>query len=374
MAEIRVPKLNANDSAYVLVDWLVKDGEPVRAGAGLAEVETSKAVEEIPAPQDGYVAHAVAAGAEVEPGQVIARVSASPAGAAVPGVPVPDRSPAEDQAGGGQLITAPARARMAELGVTEEQVLALPVKLVRSADIETLAGSPSAASPSSVRADPVEGEPLSRVQRAVGWAVSTSHTTIPAAYTVSKIDMGAAQERARRLIRQVRRPVTIANLFIEAVAALHGRFPAFYSRLTADGSAVIPAEAPHIGVTVDVGTGLFVPVLRNAARLSTEEIATRLADLRTRAAEGAFRPAELEGANIGVTLHTEADVVLAIPFIFPGQVCALALTTPQAELYLTDDGDVARRWVAYVGLAYDHRVINGREAAQYLDALRAILA
>ncbi|WP_344929582.1 2-oxo acid dehydrogenase subunit E2, partial [Streptosporangium carneum] len=210
---------------------------------------------------------------------------------------------------------------------------------------------------------------LSRVQRAVARAVTTSHDTIPAAYTAMKFDVGPSLERARGLSREVRRPVGLAELFVQAVAALHPAFPLFFASV--DGDRARRADAPRVGVTFDMGEGLYVPVVRETGSL--REIADALMRYRLAAAEGDFREKDLVGANIAVTLHTDADVVLAIPFIFPGTVCALAITSPQPELVLGEDGAVTARTVANIGLAYDHRLINGRDAALFLAALRTEL-
>jgi 2-oxoglutarate dehydrogenase E2 component (dihydrolipoamide succinyltransferase) len=369
-AELRVPTLNANDASYTLLGWLIEDGAAIAAGDPMVEIETAKAVEEIPAPAGGFVVHLVPAGTEVLPGQVIATVAAARQPGSPPAPPpVPDRPEghAAEPAAGAQVITGPARERMAELGVTEIQVGALPARLVRRTDIDALATRSAPVEPAGVHR-------LTRLQRAVGRAVSQSRATIPAAYTVLKMDVGPALARARGLVRQVRQPVGLPNVFITALAELYEHFPLFYGQLGDDGSTVYSSGAAHIGVTVDVGAGLYLPVLRNAATLSPADIAGRLAEFRRCAADGTFRASDLDGANIGLTLHTDPDIVLAIPFIFPGQVCALALTAPVAEVVLDSDGQVAARTVAHIGLAYDHRVINGREAALYLHALRDRLA
>ena len=129
-----------------------------------------------------------------------------------------------------------------------------------------------------------------------------------------------------------------------------------------------PAEAPRVGVTFDMGQGLYVPVVHDTGSL--REIADTLMRYRLAATEGDFRERDLTGANIAITLHTDADVILAIPFVFPGTVCALAITSPQPEVVLGEDGAVTTRTVANIGLAYDHRLINGRDAALFLAALR----
>lgn len=345
MGDIVLPQLNTNDTEYLLVEWLVEGGKPVRAGDAVALVESSKAASELEASLDGYLAPLVPAGTWCVAGTVLGLITTEPQAAVVQEAPVQ-----EDL-----VITDPARSLMAELGVTEAQVAALGVAIVRKSDVEGLIAT-------------VKREPLSRVQRAVGRAVTLSHETIPAAYAAVRFDVGPALAKAAELTREVRRPVGLAELFVAAIARLHATHPLFFARL--DGDAALLSERPDIGVTFDLGDGLFVPVVRDAANLTPKELATTLIKHRVAAATGGFTDADLAGATITLTLHTEADVVLAIPFVFPGQVCALALTAPRPELML-DDGAVVQRMVADVGLAYDHRLINGRDAALFLAALKS---
>ncbi|AWS48274.1 hypothetical protein DKM19_08875 [Streptosporangium sp. 'caverna'] len=290
---------------------------------------------------------------------------------------------------------------MEELGVSHDEVVALGLRVIRRSDVEALAarrtGAGHTGSPAAGRAeapvvrsrrpvphrrthvpaitrteapaaagDAAGTHRLSRVQRAVARAVTVSHDTIPAAYTVMKFEVGPLLERARGLTREVRRPVGLAELFVQAVAGLHPAFPLFFASI--DGEVARPAEAPRVGVTFDMGEGLYVPAVHDTGSLRS--IADTLMRYRLAATEGDFREKDLAGANIAVTLHTDADVILAIPFIFPGTVCALAITSPQQELVLGEDGAVTARTVANIGLAYDHRLINGRDASRFLAALR----
>ncbi|MEV4243025.1 2-oxo acid dehydrogenase subunit E2 [Streptosporangium canum] len=406
MADIRVPKLNNNDTEYLVVEWLVEDGKPVQAGDPVAVLETSKAADELEAAESGHLHHVAGLNTWIAPGAVLARITpeAVPASAGAPvtsgAVPASASAASPDTpaapATGAPVITDPARALMDALGVTVAQVTALGLPIVRRGDVERLAGSAGAppatgghagadgGDPGQARAaggpSPRAGErageadsggapathPLSRVQRAVARAVTTSHGTIPAAYTVVKFDVGPLLARTRGLSREVRRPVGLAELFVQAVAALHPAFPLFFASV--DGDRARPAEAPRVGVTFDMGQGLYVPVVHDTGSL--REIADTLMRYRLAATEGDFRERDLTGANIAVTLHTDADVILAIPFVFPGTVCALAITSPQPEVVLGEDGAVTTRTVANIGLAYDHRLINGRDAALFLAALR----
>ncbi|MFI7053550.1 2-oxo acid dehydrogenase subunit E2 [Streptosporangium canum] len=409
MADIRVPKLNNNDTEYLVVEWLVEDGKPVQAGDPVAVLETSKAADELEAAEPGHLHHVAGLNTWIAPGAVLARITpeAVPASAGAPvasgavpaassGAPVisgavpasasaasPDTpaAPADVPAAGAPVVTDPARALMDALGVTVAQVTALGLPIVRRGDVERLAGSAGTppATGGHAGADGPHGQageagsggaagthPLSRVQRAVARAVTTSHGTIPAAYTAVKFDVGPLLARTRGLSREVRRPVGLAELFVQAVAALHPAFPLFFASV--DGDRARPAEAPRVGVTFDMGQGLYVPVVHDTGSL--REIADTLMRYRLAATEGDFRERDLTGANIAITLHTDADVILAIPFVFPGTVCALAITSPQPEVVLGEDGAVTTRTVANIGLAYDHRLINGRDAALFLAALR----
>jgi 2-oxoglutarate dehydrogenase E2 component (dihydrolipoamide succinyltransferase) len=359
VAELLVPKLNNNDDDYELTEWLVKEGEPVSAGQPVAVLETSKASQELEAEAAGEFHPLIEVGARCRPGQAIADLLAEGAGPSRP-VRASPAAPAvrTERPGGGPLITRPARELADRLGVPADRLAALDLPVVRSQDVRALAGT-LAATAAAERAPAHEeprGVPLGRVQQAVARAVELSHRTIPAAYTVVRIDLGPALALAPRLTREARRPVGLAELFVQHVAALHGDFPLFFAAI--DGTTAIPAGTPDIGVTVDVGEGLYVPCLRDAANLTLREIAGRLMAYRVAAAKGTFDERDLTGANFTVTLHTDEDVVLAIPYVLPGTACALAVTAPS-------EGTSAN-----IGLAYDHRLVNGRDAALFLKALK----
>ncbi|MEV6929475.1 2-oxo acid dehydrogenase subunit E2 [Dactylosporangium sp. NPDC051485] len=357
-ADLRVPKLNTNDESYVLLEWLVDDGEPVRRDDPVASVETSKAVEELVSPGDGVLRRLLPVGASCAAGDLIGRVS--PDGD--PG-PVPAATPAAAAAGGGGaavVITAPAQALIDELGLDPALVASLGVAVVKRADILALAGSAAAR------------HALSPRQQAIGRTVTLSHATIPAAYSVVKVEVDAALAAAGRLTRQLRRLVGLPDLLVAAVARQHATFPLFFARLVDERTAEL-ADRPNVGVTFDLGTGLHIPVVPDAATLPVAQIAERLTEYRRLAGQGAFREEQLAGANIVVTLHHDGGIVLAVPMIFPGQVCALALAAPQRELVLDEAGAVQARTVAQIGLAYDHRLVNGRDAALFLHAIRDCL-
>jgi 2-oxoglutarate dehydrogenase E2 component (dihydrolipoamide succinyltransferase) len=335
VTDIRVPKLNNNDTEYILTEWIVAEGEPVEPGRPVATLETSKAAEELLSDGSGVLHHLVETGSECAPGQVIAQVL----DAAVDPAPVAAERHQQD----GPIITEPAAALIRELGISAEEVQSLGRKVIRRGDIEQLGGLVHTLSP---------------VQRAIGRTVIQSHLTIPAAYTVIKVDVSSAVNEARALTRQLRRLVGLPDLLVAAVAKLHKEFPLFFAALQ-DDRTVRLSDIPQVGVTVDLGDGLYIPVVRGNPTVA--EIAEQMATFRTSAQRGTFREEDLRGANIVVTLHHDEGIVLAIPIIHPGNACALALGAPE-------DG------MAHIGLAYDHRLINGRDAVLFLQGLRDLLA
>jgi pyruvate/2-oxoglutarate/acetoin dehydrogenase E1 component/pyruvate/2-oxoglutarate dehydrogenase complex dihydrolipoamide acyltransferase (E2) component len=306
---ITVPKLNNNDTTYVLVEWLHPDGARVDADTPVVTVETSKAVEDLVTTEAGFLRHAREAGVECQVGDVLGHV-----------LPTPDDRPP----------TGPADDRT-------------PPSLV----------------------EPSRTHTLSATQVGVGAVVSASHREVPTAFTAVRADVDAVLAARRRIEDAGGEAVGLAEFVIQQVAAAHREFPLFFGRLR-DERTVELADAPHIGVTVDAGTGLFVPVLRDADRLSLADIADQLMDFRLTAMRRAFRAEDLAGGVITVSLNIEDDVSLVAPIVLWPQVCMLSVAGVRAEPWVAADGSVRTRSVVQLGLAYDHRVINGSDAVRFL--------
>jgi 2-oxoglutarate dehydrogenase E2 component (dihydrolipoamide succinyltransferase) len=339
MSEIRVPKLNNNDAQYTLVEWIAPAGSLVRPGDPVATVETSKAAEELPSTGEGYLRQLLPAGASCAVGAVIGRLDP---------VPSPDAAPVAAGASD-VVITEPARRAMAERGIDRASVEALGRKVIRVADLDGLGGGPASA-----------GERLPALQRAVAAVVTESHRSIPQAFVAVRVPADAAVARGRELTRTYRRMIGLPELTIAAIGAVAAEHPDCFAAFVPP-DRVRRAAAVDVGVTIDVGQGLHVPVVRGVPALSPADIAARLMELRTTALRGTFRPADLADPAILLALHTDPDVIAAVPLVLPGTTCAVSLTARV-------DGHVR------LGLAYDHRVLNGRGATLFLKAVAARLA
>ncbi|MFG1642738.1 2-oxo acid dehydrogenase subunit E2 [Amycolatopsis sp. NPDC049252] len=360
MNHIEVPKLNTNDTAYVLVDWLAEDGQPLKEGDPVAVVETSKATEELYCERDGVLHRLLPAPADCGPGDVIGRLfdaeadrleflAAAPA---PPGEPLPE---------GRFTLTEPARLLADRHGLTAASLAGLGLRVVRESDVRRLLSEAGQKTYTPNRA-----------QRAVAAAVSRSHQEIPAAFTAVVVAVDPALATAKELSERTGALVGLPELLVSVLGGLTGQFPLCYGEPAPDGALVLP-EAAHVGVTVDVGKGLFAPVVKDAGTRSLDEISGLLMDFRIKAMREDFRTEDLGGANILLSLNNEDDVLFAQPIVFPGQTCAVALGGVRREAVFAADGALTPRSVAVVGLAYDHRFVNGSTAVGFLKAIKAAL-
>ncbi|MEV0728185.1 2-oxo acid dehydrogenase subunit E2 [Polymorphospora sp. NPDC050346] len=366
MRDITVPKLNSNDDSYILLEWLLPDGDTVPEGTPVAVVETAKAAEELPSPHSGILHRLVKEQTECRPGEVIGHLFTDE-DERLRYLSAPPAARAGDQ-DVEIVLTEPARDLVARHNLSMDAVRRLGKTVVSRADLEPLLaddGTPPADSGTIAWHTP------SRHQQAVADVVTRSHREIPAGYAVCKVIVDAALAAARQAAEQDGYVAGLTELLVRAVAGQHSRFPVHFATWT-DGGDVMLADAPSIGVTIDVGTGLFVPVLRDANQLSLRAVAEQLLAARMAAMRGEFRAEDLRGANIGVAL-AEDPIVLAQPMILPPMVAMVSLGARQQEPCLGPDGGLTTRSFVYLGLCYDHRLLNGRQAGLFLAALRDAL-
>jgi pyruvate/2-oxoglutarate/acetoin dehydrogenase E1 component/pyruvate/2-oxoglutarate dehydrogenase complex dihydrolipoamide acyltransferase (E2) component len=314
---ITIPKLNNNDTSYILLNWLVGDGQEVTAGSPIAEIETSKAVEELAAEAAGILRVAIPAGAECKPGDVIARL---------------DREPA------GQLASHAGNGEVTSRGRTGMEPL-----------------------------------PLSRGQMQVNHVVTASHRDIPAAFVVVKANIDAVRSAGSTLAEAAGGAVGLLEILVMAVAMLRPRFPACFGTLAEAGEARVAGGA-HIAVTLDAGNGLYLPVIQSADLRSVADIADQLSAMRMKALRGTFTESDQAGANIVISWNNEPGVTLVQPLIPPGLACAVSVSGTGSEISVTPQGTLTEHDVVNLGLAHDHRLVNGREAASFLCELAAILS
>jgi 2-oxoglutarate dehydrogenase E2 component (dihydrolipoamide succinyltransferase) len=282
------------------------------------------------------------------------------------------RTHERDEPAGEVVVTKSARDAAGELGLDLAELRALGTRVIKRHDVEEFAAARSADAPAAPGTG-AERVALSPAQRTVGEVVTRSHEAIPAAFAVIKVPVDAALRQCADLATRSGGAPGLPELLVKAIAALRERFPLFFGHYETDGAVSLTGGA-HVGVTLDLGKGLYIPVVRDAGDRSLTEVADALMYFRIGALRGTFQESELAGGNITVALNNDRDIILARPIIFSGQTCMVCLCATQEEVYRKPEGDFDVRRFVNLGLTYDHRVINGRDAMAFLGELRAVLA
>ncbi|MDD2764333.1 MAG: dihydrolipoamide acetyltransferase family protein [Opitutaceae bacterium] len=367
---IRMPDIGTAADMIRVVRWIKQVGDPVQRGEALCEVETDKAVSELESYAAGVLLQqAVPADTQIEQGTIIAWIGASgetiPAGAAA-GQPdaAPKTEPVPPPAGAGTpAVPLMIRNLAKELDVDLSQVKGSgPGGKITREDLQR--AKPSGA------AGQEETAALSRNQAAVARRVAASQREIPPINLVGRIGMRAAMNLRQELQIESGQKIPYDAIFIHAVARILGEFPHFRSQWQDERLQVSPAV--HIGCAVDTNGELFIPVIRNADRKPPVAIARELQELVDKARRGALTLEEMkEGcltiSNLG--MYPVRHFTVIIP---PGQSSGLTIGAIEEQLALQDGQPVARP-VCHVTLAVDHRLINGREAAEFLQRFKSVM-
>lgn len=226
------------------------------------------------------------------------------------------------------------------------------------------------------RFGPVTTAPLSRFAQVAAANLAAAQALIPAVTHHDRADGSAidalrAEFRAEAQARGVR--LTALAVQVRALARALRHFPRFNASLTPDGKALILKGYVHIGIAVDTPHGLMVPVIRDVDRKGLWAIATEIADLAGRAQDRKVRPEEMGGASMTITNLGGIGGRAFSPIVNPPEVAILGIT--RTEIAPVWNGEAfAPVPMIPLDLSYDHRVINGAEAARFMTCLCGLLA
>ncbi len=409
--EWKLPKLAEKETTGTLARVTVSVGDRIEAGQVVAEVETEKAVVEVPAPSGGTVRQIhVKEGDEVREGSLLFTVAeadgAGPAERPKPSPPAepavaapkpPDPEPAASErpqpaapalspaapvspAAGTVsplIAAAPSVRRLArELGIGLERVPGSgPHGRVSEADVKAFAkalitGGEGARTrqelPDFSRWGLIQRQKLSPVRRATARHLSASWPEVPQVTQFDRADV-TLLEAARRhhSVEKGGVKVTPTAILLYVTSRLIRQWPAFRSSLDLAAQELVVRESVHIGVAVDTARGLLVPVVRDADQKSLSQLARDLTELSLRAREGKLGVAEMEGgvftiSNLGGIGGTSFTPVVNWP-----ESAILGVSRTSTEP-VWQDGAFVPRELMPLSLSYDHRVIDGAEAARFL--------
>lgn len=393
ITKVVLGKLSPTMEEGTIVKWLKSEGDPVRVGDVVAEIETDKANMEMEALGAGILRKILApAGSKAPVGALIGVIAepdedisgllsqapsapepsaaaTAPTIAAVPtAVPAVSEQPAPTtgRVKASPLARAMAAARQVSLATVRGSG---PNGRIIKRDIESHAASRPGIRP-ALPITPGERIPLSEMRKVIARRLSESFFTAPHFFVTVEIDMDVAMALREQVARARDVKVSVNDLVLMACAQALRAFPMVNARL--DGDHFATQADVHIGMAVALDDGLIVPVIRNVDRKPLAEIAREAKDLATRARERKLRPEEYTGSTFTVSNLGMLGVTHFTAIINPPESAILAVGAVRRTPVV--DGDRVRPGQRmYVTMSCDHRVVDGALAAQFLQHVRRSL-
>jgi pyruvate dehydrogenase E2 component (dihydrolipoamide acetyltransferase) len=375
MFEFRFPDIGEGTTEGEIVRWLVAVGETVAEHQPLLEMETDKAMVELPAPVAGVVRELRGEPGEVVPvGSVLALIEETegekPSGEGKPfaaGV-VGELEEAQEAAappGEGAPVLPRDRRLAQELGVDLQRVRGGgPGGRITEHDIRRAAEA-EAEAPAAERV-PLRGVRRTMAKTMVVSAATAVHVTIMERADALALSQLREREQAVATARGVR--LTWLPFIVKALTLVLERFPLLNSTLDNEKGEIILHRQIHVGFAVDTPDGLLVPVVRDTRRLSILDLAAALQDLARRARERKIVPAELRGGTFTVSNYGAIGGIWGTPIINPPEAAILGVGRI-GQAAVVRDGQVVARPVVPLSLTFDHRIIDGATAHRFLNAL-----
>jgi pyruvate dehydrogenase E2 component (dihydrolipoamide acetyltransferase) len=402
---LRMPAVLANATEAVLASWVVAEGDAFSVGDPLAELETEKALVDLPAEQDGVLGRvlvrpgesiqvgapiAVLVSAGEGPAEIEAALGADAVGGAnadeahaSPAVAADLTRPADRTPPPAITPDAPAQRQFASpiaLRLAKENDVAIagiagsgPGGRVVRRDVEAAVNRKphSRSAPGASGNNTFTEIPHTPMRRAIARRLTESKSTVPHFYLTADCVVDELLELRRQINAQTSARVSVNDLVVKAVAAAFADVPE--ANVTWSDESLRRWDRVDVGIAVATDVGLLTPVLRAVDGLGVRELSERIRELVDQARHGRLRQDELEGGSITVTNLGMYGTTEFSAIINPPQAAILAVgaATPQAVVV---DGEVRAATVMTCTLSVDHRAIDGALAARWLAAFESKLA
>ncbi|WP_188207012.1 2-oxoglutarate dehydrogenase complex dihydrolipoyllysine-residue succinyltransferase [Alkalibacillus aidingensis] len=410
MKEIIVPELAESITEGTVAEWLVKEGDQVEKGDPVVELETDKVNVEVNADHSGVITELlVEEGADVEVGDAIAKVDESGEGAA----PASDDKPEETEepkeevkedkkeekqpttkeepaaADGEQPVASPAtRKRARELGIDLSEIKPKdPVGRISREDVEAAAkakvdeGKKQSAKKEDKSAEktefekPVERVKMSRRRQTIAKRLVEAQHNSAMLTTFNEVDMtnimNLRSERKEEFEKKHGIKLGFMSFFTKAVIGALKEFPLLNAEI--QGDEIVQKQFYDIGMAVSTEEGLVVPVVRDADRLSFAGIEGEIMELAKKARDGKLTMGELQGGSFTITNGGIFGSMLSTPILNTPQVGILGLHKIEKRAVVMPDDSIEVRPMMYLALSYDHRIVDGREAVQFLVRVKEMI-
>ncbi len=379
MFDVKFPDVGEGVTEGTLVKWLVKAGEQIKADQAVAEIETDKAIVEIPSPKAGKVAQIFG-----KEGDVI-KVGSTLASLALPGEEVRiEAKPPEIKPGikpPERVLAAPSTRRLArELGVDISKIQGTgPGGRITDEDVKRASEAPAkppavGVAPPEIKPEPKLTEeriPLKGVRKTIAERMVKSLFTSPHVASMDEADVTELvklREKQKKLAEEKGIKLTYLAFIVKAATVALKQHPYLNSSLDSEKNEIILKRYYNIGIAVDTPDGLMVPVIKDADRKSIMELARETERLAEEARTRKIKLPDLRGNTFTITNIGSIGGIFSTPIINPPDVAILGIHRIR-DMPVVIDGEIKVRKILPLVLSFDHRVLDGAQAARFMNTL-----
>ena len=401
--EVRVPQLPESVADATLVSWHKKPGDAVARDENLVDLETDKVVLEVPAPvagvlkeiklsdgttvTSGQVLAIIEEGATALPGASAPAIMTASSGAAMTAADAvkPDAAAARPDGAGAKL--SPAAKRVVEENKVDPKAVTgsgRDGRVSKSDVVNYLSAKDAAPAPTKAPAAPTSPSaragradqrvPMTRLRARIAERMIQAQATQALLTSFNEVDLKAVNELRARYKDQFEKQhgvkLGFMSFFAKACVEALKKFPAVNASV--EGNDIVYHEYFDVGVAVSTDRGLIVPVLRDVDLQSFAEIEKSIANFAGRARAGTITMEELTGGTFTITNGGVFGSLLSTPIVNSPQSAILGMHKIQDRAVVIE-GQVVVRPMMYIALTYDHRIIDGREAVQFLVTVKQCL-
>ncbi|MDJ0739315.1 MAG: 2-oxoglutarate dehydrogenase complex dihydrolipoyllysine-residue succinyltransferase [Gammaproteobacteria bacterium] len=397
--EVRVPTLPESVSDATVLAWHKQPGEAIARDENLVDLETDKVVLEVPSPVAGVLREqSVETGAVVTADELLALVEAGAAAAPTEpstsptkaddagSAPPPATAPAEESADDGNdpVLTPAVRRLVKELNVDASKIKGtgkngriLKSDVMAYLDQQTSTTEDPdlrAAAPAEVGASAARQEkrvPMTRLRARIAERLLEAQANAAILTTFNEVNLKAAMDLRARHKDQFEKTHDVRlgfmSFFVKAAVEALKKFPVVNASV--DGNDIVYHNYFDVGVAVGSPRGLVVPILRNADQMSFAQIEDTIKQFGQKAKDGSLSYEELTGGTFTISNGGVFGSMLSTPILNPPQSAILGMHNI-VQRPVVDNGEIVIRPMMYLALSYDHRIIDGREAVQFLVTIK----
>jgi len=400
-SEVRVPALPESVADATVLTWHKQPGEPVNKDENLVDLETDKVVLEVPAPADGVLGKLlVKEGDVVTADAVLAVIEGAAQGAGVkhsaPAARTEPETPATETLESEPLLAPAARRLIKELSldasliagsgkdgrINKADVMAwLDAREQESPELDPDAASNTAdiaetplPSLSGEAGRPEQRVAMTRLRARIAERLVQAQQNSAMLTTFNEVDMSAVMALRKQYKERFEKShgvrLGFMSFFVKASVEGLERFPIVNASV--DEGDIVYHGYYDIGIAVSSPRGLVVPILRNCDQLGMADIERGISDFGSKASDGTLSFEELTGGTFSITNGGVFGSLMSTPILNPPQSAILGMHKVQ-ERPIAVDGQVVIRPMMYLALSYDHRIIDGREAVQFLVTVKETL-